>query len=82
MHFRRSKSTALLLLEQSQLFSTPQYTIELLYEHGVLQSEKKNPDDSITLIKWAKASYKFSGVSKTYSFRLRRHNTGKIDLLF
>ena len=41
MHFRRSKSTALLLLEQSQLFSTPQYTIEPLYEHGVLQSEKK-----------------------------------------
>ena len=41
MHFRRSKSTALLLLEQSHLFSAPQYTIEPLYEHGVLQSEKK-----------------------------------------
>ena len=41
MHFRRSKSTALLLYEQSQLFTTPQYIIELLYEHGDLQSEKK-----------------------------------------
>ena len=47
MHFRRSKSTALLLLEQSQLFSTPQYTIEPLYEHGVLQSEIEKETETI-----------------------------------
>ena len=38
MHFRNSKSTALFLLEQSQLFQT---SIELLNEQGVSQSEKK-----------------------------------------
>ena len=43
---------------------------------------KRNPDDSITLINERKASYKFSGVYTTYSFHLRRQNTGKIDLFF
>ena len=38
---------------------------------------KRNPDDSITLINERKASYKFSGVYTTYSFHLRRQNTGK-----
>ena len=60
MHFRNSKSAALFLLEQSQLFKTPQSLLDQLYEQGVSQSEKKkrkrNPDDSITLITEGKAS--------------------------
>ena len=81
MHFRNSKSKALLLLEQSQLFSAPQSPMELLYEQGVSQSGKKkkkrkrNPDDSIFFITEGKASCKFSGVYDVIT-------TGKIDLLF
>ena len=79
MHFRNSKSKALLLLEQSQLFSAPQSPMELLYEQGVSQSGKKkkrkrNPDDSIFFITEGKASCKFSGVYDVIT-------TGKIDLL-
>ena len=81
MHFRNSKSTALFLLEQLQLFSTSPYLIELLYEQGISQSEKKkrkrkrNPDDSIFFITEGKASCKFSGVYDVIT-------TGKIDLPF
>ena len=65
MHFRNSKSTTLTLLEQSQLFSTSPFLIELLYEHGVLQSEKKNKrnsDDRLTLIKEGKATMRDKSV--------------------
>ena len=48
MHFRNSKSTALFLLEQSQLFSTSPYLIELLYEQGISQSEKKKRKEKET----------------------------------
>ena len=50
MHFRNSKSTALFLLEQSQLFSTSPYLIELLYEQGVSQSEKKRKEKETQMI--------------------------------
>lgn len=40
MHFRNSKSTTLILLEQSQLFRTFPLSIQLLYEHDVLQSDR------------------------------------------
>ena len=48
MHFRNSKSTALFLLEQLQLFSTSPYLIELLYEQGISQSEKKKRKEKET----------------------------------
>ena len=48
MHFRNSKSTALFLLEQLQLFSTSPYLIELLYEQGISQSEKKKGKEKET----------------------------------
>ena len=50
MHFRNSKSTALFLLEQSQLFSTSPYLIELLYEQGVSQSGKKRKEKETQVI--------------------------------
>ena len=63
MHFRNSKSTTLILFEQSQLFRTFPLSIQLLYEHDVLQSEKKKnkrkPDDFITVIKEGKVSSSF-----------------------
>ena len=64
MHFRNSKSTTLILLEQSQLFRTFPLSIQLLYEHDVLQSEKRKkdkrkPDDFITVIKEGKVSSSF-----------------------
>ena len=46
------------------------------------KNKKRNPDDFITSIKDGKVKYKFSGVYKIYSFRLRRHNTDKVDLFF
>ena len=48
MHFRNSKSKALLLLEQSQLFSAPLNPMELLYEQGVSQSGKKKRKEKET----------------------------------
>ena len=50
MHFRNSKSKALLLLEQSQLFSAPQSPMELLYEQGVSQSKKKRKEKETQMI--------------------------------
>ena len=50
MHFRNSKSTALFLLEQSQLFLTSPYLIELLYEQGISQSEKKRQEKETQMI--------------------------------
>ena len=46
MHFRNSKSAALFLLEQSQLFKTPQSLLDQLYEQGVSQSEKKKEKET------------------------------------
>ena len=50
MHFRNSKSKALLLLEQSQLFLAPQSPMELLYEQGVSQSGKKRKEKETQMI--------------------------------
>ena len=50
MHFRNSKSAALFLLEQSQLFKTPQSLLDQLYEQGVSQSEKKRKEKETQMI--------------------------------